>query len=60
MQWLALRLRFLEELKEMDANPSTHNSWTEIEKIGEVVEEMKKLQREHYVLDLGLGSGGGK
>jgi len=58
MQWLALRVRFVQELQDVDALPAGRNSWTEVEKIGEVVEEMKKLGRESYVLDLGIGSGG--
>jgi hypothetical protein len=62
MQWLALRMRFLEPLIMSEQTMEDHDrpSWTEVEKIGEVVEEMRKLGRESYVLDLGIGSGGAK
>ncbi|KAF8509752.1 hypothetical protein BU17DRAFT_98631 [Hysterangium stoloniferum] len=59
MQWLALRMRFLEPLFVSGQEADGHE-WTEVEKIGGVVEEMKKLGRESYVLDLGIGSGGAK
>jgi hypothetical protein len=63
MQWLALRVRFIEPLPE-GASQSTEEyrrgSWIEIEKVGEAVEEMRKLGRESYLLELGIGSGGGK
>jgi len=64
MQWLALRVRFTEPLPEEPSRSTIkkepRGSWLEVEKIGEVVEEMRKLGRENYVLDLGIGSGGGK
>ncbi|KIJ26819.1 hypothetical protein M422DRAFT_785125 [Sphaerobolus stellatus SS14] len=60
MQWLALRVRFVEELKDIESMPRLRSSWSEVEKVGEVVEEMEKLGRENYVLDLGIGSGGKK
>lgn len=58
MQWLALRVRFLEELLDGASKSFERGSWgwNEVEKIGEIVEEMRKLGRERYVTDLGIGS----
>ena len=65
MQWLALKVRFVEPL---DAEYSTSESisegdgearrWKEFQKVGEVVEEMRKLGREAYVVEMGIGSAG--
>lgn len=61
MQWLALRVRFVQVLPDAIASPTgRRGSWIEVEKIGEVVDEMRKLGRESYVLNLGIGSGGAK
>ncbi|KAH9932114.1 uncharacterized protein BXZ73DRAFT_90040 [Epithele typhae] len=63
MQWLALRLRFVEPEPEL-ARPgsggaeATHGEWKEFEKVGEVVEEMRRLGREKYVVEMGIGSAG--
>ncbi|KAI0368939.1 hypothetical protein BV20DRAFT_968758 [Pilatotrama ljubarskyi] len=56
MQWLALRLRFIEPVLQTSADP--RRQWTEIEKVGEVVEEMRRLGRESCVVEMGIGSAG--
>ncbi|OBZ79802.1 RWD domain-containing protein 2B [Grifola frondosa] len=62
MQWLALRLRFIEPLalvRDTAADGGVvHGTWVEFEKVGEVVEEMRRLGREHYVMEMGIGSAG--
>ena len=60
MQWLALRVRFTEELPSELASPDVSRSWTFLEKVGEVVEEMRRLGREEYVVEMGIGSAGQK
>ncbi|PPQ74952.1 hypothetical protein CVT26_011664 [Gymnopilus dilepis] len=63
MQWLALKLRFVEPLpldKQGGHADATKRSWKEFEKVGEVVEEMRKLGREEYVVEMGIGSAGTK
>lgn len=59
MQWLALRVRFLEELPDELTVPSSPG-WTEFQKVGEVVEEMRKLGREQFIVEMGIGSAGTK
>ncbi|KAL0563984.1 hypothetical protein V5O48_018075 [Marasmius crinis-equi] len=54
MQWLALKLRFLEPDEEGEGKPS----WAEFQKVGEVVEEMRRIGREKYVVEMGIGSAG--
>ncbi|KAF8625481.1 hypothetical protein AX15_005355 [Amanita polypyramis BW_CC] len=63
MQWLALRVRFVEPLEEMgsEVEGTEHplvkkGSWEEFQKVGDVVEEMKRLGREKYVIEMGIGS----
>lgn len=87
MQWLALRVRFVEALPPSvsgDAGqgeprhgaspagtgnagdgggngcPSSRDHptrrWAEVEKVGEVVEEMKRMGREEYIVQMGIGS----
>ena len=34
--------------------------WVELEKVGEVMEEMRRLGREKYVVEMGIGSAGTK
>ncbi|KAH7926873.1 hypothetical protein BV22DRAFT_990509, partial [Leucogyrophana mollusca] len=61
MQWLALRVRFIEPVvptSRTDASGHSNQHWVELEKIGEVVEEMRKWGREHYVVEMGIGSAG--
>ncbi len=65
MQWLALRLRFVEPAPSLPgAQQPDHNGdgqrglWSEFEKVGEVVEEMRRLGREHFVVEMGIGSAG--
>lgn len=65
MQWLALRVRFVEpltdkeELEDRDRSGSDERRhWSEFEKVGEVVEEMRRLGREQYVVEMGIGSAG--
>ena len=61
MQWLALRMRFVEPVDEVEdgsGNDGTgeKGSWREFQKVGEVVKEMKRLGREQYVVDMGIGN----
>ncbi|KAI0652585.1 hypothetical protein C8Q79DRAFT_898503 [Trametes meyenii] len=57
MQWLALRLRFIEPAPSDNDRPR-ERKWTEFERTGEVVEEMKRQGREHFVVEMGIGSAG--
>ena len=56
MQWLALRVRFVEPVDER----VNESHWVEFQKVGEVVEEMKRIGREEFVLEMGIGSAGSK
>ncbi|KAF9258250.1 hypothetical protein L218DRAFT_877583 [Marasmius fiardii PR-910] len=72
MQWLALRLRFLEPLGDVESedgpgkekrqhtkNDRSHDlerRWGEFTKIGEVMEEMRRIGRERYLVEMGIGS----
>lgn len=59
MQWLALRVRFVEPLPENLVPQSMEKRrWVELEKVGEVVEEMRRLGRESFVVEIGIGSAG--
>ncbi|THH31030.1 hypothetical protein EUX98_g3168 [Antrodiella citrinella] len=63
MQWLALKVRFVEPLPSGGvvggpAEDKDRKRWTEFEKVGEVVQEMKKLRRDNYVVEMGIGSAG--
>lgn len=57
MQWLALRVRFVEsapDTRQVDGA----GRWVEFEKVGEVVEDMRRIGRESYVVEMGIGSAG--
>lgn len=54
MRWLALRVRFVEPIDL--ANDKNHRGWTEFQKVGEVVEEMKRRGRDKYITEMGIGS----
>ncbi|KAL5533843.1 hypothetical protein ACEPAG_303 [Sanghuangporus baumii] len=70
MQWLALKVRFeemldVEKYGQLDLGDETgHTSerkerrtrWIELEKVGEVVEVMRRSGREDLVTDMGLGT----
>ncbi|KIM38229.1 hypothetical protein M413DRAFT_447977 [Hebeloma cylindrosporum] len=64
MQWLALKVRFVEPLdtdlhnKSVSEPTGEARKWKEFQKVGEVVEEMRKLGREEYVVEMGIGSAG--
>lgn len=58
MQWLALRVRFVEPLPGDPVQETEKKRWVEFEKVGEVVQEMKRLGREAYVVEMGIGSAG--
>ncbi|KAG5638932.1 hypothetical protein H0H81_008701 [Sphagnurus paluster] len=61
MQWLALRVRFIEEVLIGNRTPDKgERRWIEFSKVGEVVEEMRKLGREQLVVEMGIGSAGPK
>ena len=61
MQWLALRVRFVEPVPlpgtEWDG---ARGRWIEFDKVGEVVEERRRLGREQFVVEMGIGSAGAK
>lgn len=68
MQWLALRLRFSELLdtdrfgkladlrQEHEGGGTRIPRWVELEKVGDVVQEMRRAGREEFVTEMGLGS----
>ena len=60
MQWLALKVRFAERAPENLANGSSTGEslagWQEFSRVGEVVEEMRRIGREDCVLEMGIGS----
>lgn len=59
MQWLALKVRFVERVPaEFLSNSAPFCGWQEFSRIGEVVEEMKRLGREKFALEMGIGSSG--
>lgn len=59
MQWLALKLRFMEPVTGASASAEQEKRrWVEFEKVGGVVEEMRRLGREAYVVEMGIGSAG--
>ena len=70
MQWLALRVRFVEPVPDGpgpsggggggrgDEGEEERGTWKEFEKVGEVVEEMRRLGRESFVVEMGIGSAG--
>ena len=61
MQWLALRLRFIEPAPSSNGTEKQNDrrgQWAEFEKVGEVVEEMRRLDREQFVVEMGIGSAG--
>ena len=55
MQWLALRVRFVEPLPR-ELQPAKEKGWKEFEKVGEVVDEMRRLRRKTFVVEMGIGS----
>ena len=60
MQWLALRMRIVEPVDRADGTGyediGRKGTWREFQKVGEVVEEMKRLGREKYMVDMGIGN----
>lgn len=60
MQWLALRVRFVESLEGETATVDQERKWSEFQKVGEVVEEMRRIDREKFVVEMGIGSAGTK
>jgi hypothetical protein len=59
MQWLALRVRFMEPISDREGDRmGDERRWVEFQKVGEAVEEMKRIGREGYILELGIGSHG--
>lgn len=58
MQWLALKVRFVEPLGERLSDIGRKRRWIELHKVGEVVEEMRKLGREECIVEMGIGSAG--
>ena len=60
MQWLALRVRFIEPIPEGKRSGHTPRPWTEFEKVGEVVDAMRQIGRESYVVEMGIGAASSK
>ncbi|KAJ3774685.1 hypothetical protein FB446DRAFT_685721 [Lentinula raphanica] len=61
MQWLALKLRFMEPVpkeEESGYHSLGRRCWTEFQKVGEVMEEMRSIGRERYIVEMGIGSAG--
>ncbi|KAF9461937.1 hypothetical protein BDZ94DRAFT_1166781 [Collybia nuda] len=56
MQWLALKVRFVEPVMEEFREKEPKRQWAEFQKVGEVVEEMKRLGREQFIVEMGIGS----
>ncbi|KAF5352751.1 hypothetical protein D9756_006243 [Leucocoprinus leucothites] len=61
MQWKALKVRFVEPLED-PSEPGASGGvnlrgWNEFEKVGQVVEEMRRLGRGKYVTEMGIGGG---
>ncbi|KAJ7207484.1 hypothetical protein GGX14DRAFT_635247 [Mycena pura] len=58
MQWLALRLRFVEPLPRVAVagGGGEARGWTEYEKVGEAVEAMRGLGLERWIVEMGVGS----
>jgi acylphosphatase len=56
MQWLALRVRFIELAEPNNSVGSRSDQWLELQKIGEVLEQMRKRDRESLITDLGIGN----
>ncbi|KAI0026422.1 hypothetical protein K488DRAFT_66721 [Vararia minispora EC-137] len=54
MQWLALRTRFLEPLSESKVEKTRCGRWAELEKVRDVAEEMRRLGREAFVVEMGV------
>lgn len=61
-QWLALRLRVLEADEKASRSDweGRKGKWEELNKVGEAVDYLKKIDKEHLLLDVGIGSGGHK
>lgn len=62
MQWLALRLRFIEPLESRygrlyikSSRHALERRWIEFEKVGEIVEFMRQIERDNFVTGMGLG-----
>ncbi|CAA7265051.1 unnamed protein product [Cyclocybe aegerita] len=63
MQWLALKVRFVESLPLELVNSDRGSGklgedqrWKEFQKVGKVVEEMRRIGREGYVVKMGIRS----
>lgn len=56
MQWLALRVRYVEPVPQDLLDGPSPSGWREFSRVGEVVEEMRRLGRESCVLGMGIGS----
>jgi acylphosphatase len=57
MQWLALRVRFVEPLP-LGEVVHPDKPWLELEKVGEVLEYMRLIGREKCIVEMGIGSAG--
>lgn len=68
MQWLALKVRFIEPLQQLEGETAPilgdgidgQPRWKEFQKVGKVVEQMRRIGREEYIVEMGIGSAGAK
>jgi acylphosphatase len=59
MQWLALKVRFVEPIDDSESVGGQEKcQWSEFQKVGKVVEEMRRIGREKYIVEMGIGSAG--
>lgn len=63
MQWLALKVRLMEPLPREFVKGETlgitlRPTWSEFQKVGEVVEAMRELGRDQFIVQMGIGSSG--
>lgn len=62
-QWLALKLRVLEPVLNhpqsgIDSAKPSKGKWEEVHKVGEAVDWLKAIGKQHLLLDIGIGSSG--
>lgn len=56
MNWLALRVRFVEQVDAPAQTTNTGDEWVEVQKISEVLELMRQKGRESFITNHGIGS----
>lgn len=56
MNWLALRVRFVEQVAASAQTANTGDEWVEVQKISEVLELMRKKGRKLCIINHGIGN----